>query len=221
MSASAQVRTHFSIHHIQSAAHFARLSADTEKAYRGNCSDELFAEHRAYVTGSIFTAVSFLEATINELFADTADNPDRFIKHLDSKVVALMADIWKHEFSKKYFPILTKFEKALTLAKKEPFDPGALPYQCIWLLIKLRNALIHYEPEWNGKQASKFEKMLENKFSLNPLTGPGDAFFPKKCLSHGCAKWAVESSVKFADEFFSRMGLPSTFDHVRSRLKTD
>ena len=44
-----------------------------DKSWRDLNESGVFAEHRAYVTGAIFAAVAFLEATINELFADTAD----------------------------------------------------------------------------------------------------------------------------------------------------
>jgi hypothetical protein len=44
-----------------------------DKSWRELNESGAFAEHRAYVTGAILAAVTFLEATINELFADTAD----------------------------------------------------------------------------------------------------------------------------------------------------
>jgi hypothetical protein len=40
-------------------------------------------------------------------------------------------------------------------------------------------------------------------------------------MSHGCAKWAVESSVKFVDDFCGRMGLTPVFDGVRRSLATE
>jgi len=57
---------------------FARQSAKMEREHRDKSwshrnESGAFAEHRAYVTGAILAAVTFLEATINELFADTAD----------------------------------------------------------------------------------------------------------------------------------------------------
>ena len=64
----------YSVNHIQSAALFSRLSSNIEKKIDGKDSSELSDEHWAYVTGAIFFAVSFLEATINELFSDTADD---------------------------------------------------------------------------------------------------------------------------------------------------
>lgn len=94
----------------------------------------------------------------------------------------------------------------------------------------LRNALVHYEREWitniseidsDEVTVSKFEEKLMGKFPLNPLVGEENPFFPYRCLGYGCAKWALTNSVRFADEFFSRMGLSPTYDHVQSRLKTE
>jgi len=222
-------RTYYSISHVQASAQFARLSAKIERTYEKR-SDEVFHEHRAYVTGSIFASVSFLEATINELFADTVDNLEA-VKQLNPEVRALMADMWKLKVPRTArYSTLEKFQIALILARKQQFDTGQSPYQDVALLVELRNALVHYEPEWvttiseaepEAVTIQKLEKKLEGKFQLNPMTGEGDTFFPDRCLSHGCAKWAVTSSVKFADEFFSRMGLPPPYDHVRSRMKTE
>jgi hypothetical protein len=49
---------------------------------------ELFDEHRAYVTGSILPFVSFLEGTINELFADIFDISEA-VHQLNPEVRAL------------------------------------------------------------------------------------------------------------------------------------
>ncbi len=143
-----------------------------------------------------------------------------------------MAEMWKLEVPRTAnYKILQKYQIALVLAQKQIFDPGNLPYQDVNLLVKLRNSLVHYEPEWVKSPASDdfgpddihtyaYEKKLRGKFLPNPLTGQGNPFYPDKCLGHGCAEWAVNSSVIFADAFFSRMGLLSPYDHIRDRLNT-
>lgn len=109
------------------------------------------------------------------------------------------------------------------------FKEEAPPYQNVILLIKLRNDLVHYEPEWVKSPASddfsdcdqhKYEKMLKGKVSTNPLAGQGSPYYPDKCLSYGCADWAVNSSIEFADDFFSRMDLISPYSHNRDKLNT-
>lgn len=229
-SISITSRTYFSIQHIQSAALFARHAYSIEENYSGVFSGELFSQHRAYVTGSILSSVFFLEASINELFADTVETNSEIAKKLNPAIIQLMAAMWKLEVPRTAnFKILQKYQIALALAQKEIFDIKAFPYQDVNLLVKLRNDLVHYEPEWVKLPSSddfesddihRYEKMLRGKFSVNPLTGQGNPFYPDKCLGYGCAAWAVNSSIKFTDDFFSRLGLLSFYDHVRNRLNT-
>lgn len=229
-SISIASRMYFSIQHIQSAALFARHAYSIEKNYNGVFSDELFSEHRAYVTGSILSSVFFLEAAINELFADTVETNSEIVKKLNPATIQLMAEMWKLDVPRAAnFKILQKYQIALTLTQKQIFDAGAPPYQDVNLLVKLRNDLVHYEPEWVKNPSSddfgpddihRYEKMLGGKFIANPLTGQDNPFYPDKCLGHGCAEWGVNSSVKFTDDFFSRVSLLSSYDHVRDRFNT-
>lgn len=230
MGISIKSRTYFSIQHILSAALFARYTYGIEKNYNGVFSNELFSQHRAYVTGSILSSVFFLEATINELFADTMESNSAIAKKLHPTTIQLMAKMWKLEVPRTAnYKILQKYQIALVLAQNQIFDPGASFYQNVNLLVKLRNDLVHFEPEWSKLPSSddfgpddihRYEKTLREKFTVNPLTSQGNPYYPDKCLGYGCAEWSVISSVKFTDEFFSRMGLISPYDHVRNRLNT-
>jgi len=218
-------RTYFSMSHIQAAAHFARLSARLENTKEA-LSDEVFHEHRAYVTSCVFACVSFMEATINELFSDTVDDGE-YAKGLNPAVKTLMADMWKVGVPRSArYSILEKFQIALILCGKRRFD-GGNPYQDAHLLIRLRNALVHYEPEWvttlsesdpSSATIQKLEKKLRGKFTLNPMRGKANVFFPDRCLSYGCANWAIKSSLNFTDSFFRRIELPVPYDFLRPRL---
>jgi hypothetical protein len=212
---------------------------------------ELLTEHRAHVISSIFASVAFLEATINKFFADEIDHLEETINMLFAKAVdqtnsiirnlldysttkLVIADFLRRAMSEKdRDPIWKKFDDTLTSAGKESFNKGVSPYQDIVLLVNLRNALIHYKPKWvtvlsenqivDEVDDAKIDALQkQHKFPLNPLTeGFFTSFFPDRCLSHGCAKWAVNSSIKFVEEFYQRIGLPSSFDLIRSRLKTE
>jgi hypothetical protein len=228
ISARLRTRTYLSISHIFAADFFSQNCAQIEKTYNGIFSDELFNEHRSYVIGAIFSAVAFLEATINEFLADTVDHPEgEAVGNLDPTTKTILADMWKNDVVGK-FSIIDKFQVVLAVNRKNLFDSAAPTYQAVDDLIKLRNALVHYKPEWiessqgtqDQKTAHKFEKHLRGKFPLNPLTSFGNPFYPDKCLSHGCAEWAVTSSLNFIDEFFSKLGYSYPFGHIRP-LKTE
>ena len=229
---SIKVRHQYSLQHILSAAFFARQSYQAEKEYNGQYSDELFHRHRACVTAALLSAVAFLEATINEFFADTKDSPfSETTKQLDSNVSLLMSNMWKLGIPKTAnYSIIEKYQIALTLARKELFDLGNSPAQDIISLVKIRNALTHSEPSWvtvtekdGSVDNSKFASLKrEKKFPLNPLFARSETqFFPDKCLSHGCATWAVNSSISFVEIFSVKMDVPVQFDHLRPQLKTE
>ena len=227
---SISTRTYFSIQHLESAALFARNAYDIEKNYNGIFSVELFSQHRAYVTGSILSSAFFLEAAINELFADTVEPNSEIAKKIDPTTFQMLGKMWNLGVPRTAgFTILQKYEIALSVAQKQVFDCGKAPYQDVGLLVRLRNSLVHYEPEWIKTPSSddfgpddihKYEKGFTGKFLVNPLAGQGNPFYPDKCLGYGCAEWAVNSSINFADDFFLRMGLLPPYDHVRNRLST-
>jgi hypothetical protein len=221
-SASATVRmnTHFNVQHMVAAAIFARKVFEIEATHnhqKGLVSGEAYYAHRGYVVGAVFSAVASLEATINELFIDAENEHSPTFAGVDPMVPRLLTEYWEEIQGAR---ILTKYQTALVLARKSKFDRGGSPYQEADRLIQLRNALVHYKPEWDTdqKKHKKIEDQLKDHFALNPFTVPNDAFFPKKCLGHGCAEWAVKSGVAFIDGFFARLGLSTIFNGLRQEL---
>jgi hypothetical protein len=141
-------RFYYSHNHIMAPAFLARQSAKLEREHRNrdSISSEIFSQHRAYVTGSISAAVSFLEGQINEVFTDAAGDRRDFIYNLGDRIF-LLAEMWNLDVPRPAaYPILRKYEIALALAQKEPLHRSALNHSNAKLLISLRNALIHNEP---------------------------------------------------------------------------
>src|SRR6266404_4745300 len=218
-------RFYYSHYHIMAAAYFARGSAHLEYEHRDkeSISSDVFCRHRAYVTGCLFSTVSFLEGQINEIFTDAAEDQRDNIHALGDKIF-LLAEMWKLGVPRTAsYSILRKYEILLALAEKPSLDRGDATYQDVKLLIWLRNALIHYEPVSSSSTAptsQEQEQKFRGKFALNPLTGSKTPFFPERCLSHGCAKWAVESSITFVDQCCSRLEIEPVFSTVRNSLTT-
>src|SRR5262249_45431182 len=96
------------------------------------------------------------------------------------------------------------------LFDKDPFKPGEDPYQSANNVIKLRDALVHYKPEWDDEsgQHQNLENRLRAKFALNPYAPTGSLWFPHQCLGAGCANWAVAKTRSFSDEFCVRLAIP-------------
>jgi hypothetical protein len=91
---------------------------------------------------------------------------------------------------------------------------------------------MHYKREWvtvrNGEEAwnneetfaGKFERLLRNKFPENPFARKNQPFFPDRLMGHGCAEWAVLTSLSFTDEFFNRLEVPAPYDGLKNELGT-
>lgn len=224
MSITISSRHYLSISHLSAAALFAQQCRDIESTARTTPVDNpQRRQHNAYAVSSVIVSAAFLEATINELFSDCSD------AHSTDWTVclpasSLMGRLWKKGIPRTAsYSILEKYEIALELNGKPAINTSKNPYQDVRLLVELRNALIHYEPETivshSGHEAPKlhkFEKRFAGKFPTNPLTGLGNPFYPDKLLGSGCAHWAVRAAVAFTDEFFQKLGTTPTYEHVRS-----
>lgn len=225
ISCSASSRHYLSTSHLSAAALFSQRATALESVLTlgDPSSSEGLREHKACVVTSTMLSVAFLEAVINELWADCREgfDPD-WLQGVPSHKV--MGALWGNSPLKRS-TMLEKFELALGLNEKPGFSKGASPYQDVKLLVELRNALVHYEPEtvFNfgaGDEAQgtehDFEKKLRGKFELNRLTSVGNPFYPDKVLGAGCAAWAVASAVAFADAFFEKLRIPSMYEHSRT-----
>ena len=221
------LRSYLSKDYIWAAHHFARLTGQVEAERRPG----FYLDHRAYVTGAVLHSVAFLEAVINEMFVDVAHGHqvEQLIEILGDDAVSQTASMWALVKDRGGVSTLGKFQMALLLARKQEFDAGTPPYQDVDLLIKLRNALVHFEPESaaagqpaDQEDMQKMEQKLGKKFLQNELMqGVGNPYFPDKCLGFGCAKWAAESSLTFADDFLSRIGVTPRYEAVRAELVID
>ncbi len=200
----------------------------------GEVSQSALAEHRAYVLGSVTLSVAFLEANINELVTDVKHGVLGEWNGLDSKTIdALNRKLPKSKrgggAGGRRSEIIAKYDRINRHLDRIVFDRGGFLSKEIALLIRLRDELIHPRPEWipgaglpdtsEGKPALRHE--LRSKYKLNPLMPTVNPLFPDRCLSHGCAEWAVKSSIDFVDEFSRGLGIVPIFDPVRSELMTE
>ncbi|GCL35521.1 hypothetical protein SR1949_06170 [Sphaerospermopsis reniformis] len=219
--------------HIYSAFYFAKMSKYIEEKYQKDCvtqqqqdiitiKNQYVNQNRSCVTSAIFSAVAFLEATINELFSEIGELLDgHYAKQLDSDTKSKIELLWKIDNLIQGKCTLEKFQIFLSAAGKEMLDKGSSHYQDVEKLITIRNVLIHYKPQmmvigssiesipttkkFNGLNFHQLE--LENKFPQNPLFEEYNPYFPDRCLGYGCAQWAANSSVKFVKKFYNKLGV--------------
>jgi hypothetical protein len=206
-------RHYLASQHLWASRHHARLCSELEQAKLGHTAFDI--EHRFNAIGAVFSAVAFLEALVNEIFQDAADNQLSRISALDAKSVRLMREFWiASENGGRYVGVLDKYQMALLFADKPRFDRGTATFQNANFLIGIRNRLVHYRPETvtHGEE-TRDEGRWRGRFPDNMLmAGMGNPWFPDKCLGAGCAEWAASSATTLAVEWIRLLGTPHIFD---------
>lgn len=224
----------FSVRYIQSAAVLCRLGYQIEhgSGSHSEVSPELLIRHEAFILNSVLSSVAFLESTINELYADAVDGAYYFADPEQELLLKTIGERWNNEKNFDRAPMVSRFQKILTIADRQPFDEHEKAFENIRILTEIRNHLMHYKREWvvvrtsrssrteSMSTAERFEKILRARFAINPLAAKNQPFFPDKCLGHGCAEWAVMNSLIFTDAFFRRLGLPVPYEGIKNELLT-
>jgi hypothetical protein len=143
------------------------------------------------------------------LFADRDEN-----FRATSKVV--VDKLWELLESK---PVLDKFEAAMLLLGKAAINRGEHPGQDVAALVRLRNGIAHFKPEWDGEQTSheSLSKLLKGRFAESPYF-PNDGMFPRRWITHAATSWAVTSATSFVLVFEKQAGLKGKLDSCVNQL---
>ena len=227
-------RDSFCVRYIQSAAVLCRLGHAIEKDYEAGrrISSETILMHEAFILNSVLSSVAFLESAVNELYSDAADDAYDPADEALGAIFRKIADKWSNEKNFDRAPLLTKYQRILTLAGREPFSESDPAFSNVRNLITIRNFLMHYRREWvtpvkhrTGEfreitQGERFEGILSRAFRENPLALKSAPFFPDRCLGHGCAEWAVINCLVITDTFFGRIGIPAPYEGIKKDLAT-
>jgi hypothetical protein len=211
----------FAAQHLQAAALFARQAWKIENEHQEQPFGSFFGDLCGYVSGAIMSATAALEANINELFIvrgpelRTALSQPETLSSFDVRFWG-MKGIEKET-------ILDKYKYALKILGKKNTSKNASHYDSAHCLIEMRNSLVHFKPllDVKRRQTSLIEKLKSKGFALNPnLNDSEDDFISTRCMSHGCAEWAVKTVIEFVDDFSNVSGLPNTFHPFLSMLQT-
>jgi hypothetical protein len=215
------LRSYLSSHLLWTARHEAKLAEKIEAAH-GSGRSRFSIEHRAYVLSSIVASVAFLEAMINELYQDAADDhaPDGgYITPLSPECRNLMAELWRSTREGK-LKTIEKYERLLLFAGAKPLDRGGQVYGNARLLLRLRNAIIHFRPEDRSAEdeLDKLQKGLrERGFAGNALMeGSGNPWWPDKALGYGAAEWAHRSAQALSDHVSDAIGIVPVYRKVEA-----
>ena len=202
----------FAVQHLMAASRFSKQCGEVEKRHSGQPLGPFFSEQIACVSATIMLCVASLESNINEYLSESPAVLAEIAEHLKRDPHAPPAD---------RLPVLKKYQWVLAIKRLPQFAKGNKPYQNVARLIALRNALVHFQPEWHHqqKQHKHLKECLKAKFELSPfITQDSGVFFPQRFVSHGCTKWAVQSSLTFMKDFSDRLGLSDKFAAFREKL---
>lgn len=162
-------------------------------------------EYRFYATGTVIAATAFVEACINELIhkgTSAGSRPPR----LQMDNAALLENIHDYtDINLFQYGTLNKYKLVLAIADKD-LDTDGQVYENITLVLNLRNKLIHHRPEFEKLSADVSDQrfgQLQHKFDASPFYG--GLYFPYRCMSFDCAKWAIESCLGFTEYFYSQL----------------
>lgn len=212
------MRNYFSTYLLWASQDFASRAVAIEAKHSGQSRFDI--EHRAYVMSAVMNAATFLEAMVNELFQDAADDHgttgDGYLAHLSPRARELMREWWIAS-GEGFERLLEKIQLLLVFAGQKKLDKGAQPFQDAALLLNLRNTLIHFRPESVAADVDhNFTKRLRGKFDDNALmAGSENAWWPDHALGGGCAMWAFHSARAIADTICDRLRIqPNYHQHA-------
>jgi len=214
---------------IYGAAHLARDGAPATVI-----DDHL--QDRGMAMAIVMEAVGFVEATINEFYSDCSTNAQTNPnKQLDHAVrVQLAADvqggILTHQsgaylrmqgFAGPESIILRKYQRVLAAAGKPLFSAKDLEYDDLRVLIDVRNAIVHSEPETVDLMAppsSSWDVLLSKRVPRNPKFAVGYTMPENIYLYPAGMKWAIKAAWSFVEAFHVRLGVTMQLGHLRPHV---
>ena len=220
MATFAQVKVNISRAHLAAAQMFAsecEQIAVQQGAMVWPQKDWDSSRYRA--NAAVMLAAAALEASINEFYLEANDGNSNSLGQLSkAQINALSAD-WSTKVEPpkgkgRLMGILEKYNHALDVCGVALYTRKNGIYDSAVSLVALRNALVHFKPEWdNGlTRHADLEKDLKPRFPSCKLTDQlSMVWFPNKCLGAGCAQWAVDTVRALSADFCLKLQIPDRF----------
>jgi hypothetical protein len=207
MTSDIQLRYSFTAQFLRGAAILANRAHHIENEAGDAVSDEVQAEHRSYIIGTVIQCAAGLEAEISEIVQYGPGH------HLGSNGIDESARAFLQPLAEMIDSQQTvkRYELVLHLLGRPPLDRGRDPHQATTLLIRVRNELVHYKSKWEMEmdQQKLFVSLRHLKLERPPFISPTQNFFPHQCLNASLASWSVATTVAFMDSFYSALGITS------------
>ena len=190
-----RVMSAFAYQHLRAAKTFRDQAIRVEDQHLDMEFGEFFEDLRTYGSGCVMSATASLEALINELFIAPGGGLRELFNDFEKEFWSRGGVEWK--------PILKKYQKALQMLGRIPMSETSQVFENVNALIKLRDSLVHFKPNWDEtrKHYVELETILSGRYETSPFVDAGSDFSTMKSMSAGCCRWAVSSVAEFVSEF--------------------
>lgn len=196
------LRSNFATHHLRAAIQAAQNAHAVEQATDTSKHGPWFDGMMLHVPVAIVMAAAALESHCNETIQDILDGSARL--SLAEGHQALLRDLK----SDRSGDATERYRTLALLLDKAP-DPGSLTWQNARLLVRFRNAFMHFKPAWDHETDVHDGKWIKELKPRVPISAGYQSkfMFPYGFMTYGCAKWAVESARLFAADFSALIGV--------------
>lgn len=206
------MRTYFSRDHLVGA----RVQRDAARALEAT-TGLVGGAHRSAVMLSLLSVAGFLEAVAHEIVLDAKEKGASYpsLSGLTPAEVATLGIVPLPKVGGGF----VIFNQVLNALSRQPFDEDAEPFQGMTTIFGARNAIIHPFPTdtafdvdvgtHHKKPRATAERLRGYGFPLHPSVPAhhGNADWPDRLLSAGCAAWATATAESFALQFALRVGV--------------
>lgn len=207
--ATAKTRMNLAIHHLFAACRLAARVGEIERANASAPFGEFWEEIFQNSLGVAMMTVACMECYANELFFENSV----LESVLTPVAAATVADLVDKQ------SILRKYSTALAIRTGSELEFGIVPVENAHALIRLRNRVVHFYPEWFGEQGKHKElsKVLQDKFKTSGFLA-SEPVFPRAWASNDFCVWALRTTVTFLKHFYAQAGLPFPLEQWAPRL---
>lgn len=199
------------------AARFAVRCLEIEGEPARNTTEQL--DLKQYCSAVVVLCAAAVEAFKNELLHDYIAEP-RNLTQDQAKKCAKAAGMVPDGTPDP----LRQVDGTLRLLGKSGLDLTPLTVdEHAQVLFYARNALMHYWPEWYGKEIEHKEtsELLKSRqFLPNPFANPTLSFFPERFMGFAFARWSFRTALDFVLSAQSRAGVNMGYTESTFRIDT-
>ena len=178
---------------------------------------DYFTDIMSYFSTLLILTGSMLDANIYERFQDVKDS----ILSISSFNIIKLNNDWQN--IKRRSGILSKYE-SFALMSGTTLDKNKPQYKDIEILVKVRNALVHYVPQWDYEKTPSDAienciSQISSPINYSPFISPTAPFFPNRCMSSGFGQWAINASLDFLKYFEDSIPISNKYENLRNELQ--